>query len=794
MTVVAAWLRVEVRTRWRSLLVLALLVALASATVMSSVAGARRGASALDRLVARSSPADIVVLPNDPGFDWDRIRTLPGVVALSTFAVSGYWVEGVPAEHQEDVVSFPPADAEIWRSIERPVVLDGRLPEPTRADEVAISGHFRDHFDKAVGDRVTLRLFSPAQIDQSNEEGSELGAPEGDRISATVVGVIRSPWFSDLPDNSLGTVIPSPGLFARYPDSFLGSDRGGYVNALARLSNGEAGIADFKSRLATATGRGDIDVWDLADQVGHANDVTRFEARSLLAFALAAAVASLFLVGQAITRFTAASSAELAAVRSLGASRRMTRLLAVAAPTAAALAGVVVGAAIAVGASSLFPIGSAAVFEPAPGRQADFLVIGPGALLVVLLVAASCAVVAGLVQRPAGGRVRPAPLASAAAAAPLPIALGARFALDGGRGSPGAAVRPALLGSVVGIAGVIGALTFSAGVSDATSGFDRFGQTYELAGFFGFNGEDFGSSRQALETALDDPEVVGAVDARMDVAQAGEVAISLFTLDPVGRPPEIVLTDGMLPAAAGEIVLGPRTARSLHVTTGDHLTLTGPKGSRGFKLTGIGFVPSGPHNDYASGGWTLPADYDAMFDGFKFHFGLVDTATGADPGAVAERLSGQGVELAPGPIIPPSERAELRQVNSMPIFLAVFLAVLAIGAVGHMLASTVRRRRHDLAVLRALGVSNRSMRGAILTQAAVVAAIGVLIGSPLGAAIGRRLWSLVARHTPIVDIAPTAWLALILTPAVAIAFAMLLAVWPSHRARRIRVAHVLRSE
>jgi hypothetical protein len=43
--------------------------------------------------------------------------------------------------------------------------------------------------------------------------------------------------------------------------------------------------------------------------------------------------------------------------------------------------------------------------------------------------------------------------------------------------------------------------------------------------------------------------------------------------------------------------------------------------------------------------------------------------------------------------------------STLPATLALsaFLALLAIGAVGHALSIAVRRRRHELAVLRALG-------------------------------------------------------------------------------------------
>src|SRR6187549_3191551 len=197
MTAAWLWVRLDLLRRARSLVVLALLVAFTTGVVLTAIAGSRRGADALDRLLDRTKPATIAVLPNEPGFDWDAIKAIDGVESVGQFAVASYVVDGLPPEGPANF----PYDAEVMDSVERPVVLDGRLADPERDDEVVITHEFENTFGMGVGDPVTIRLYAPEQIDASMEEGTEPGDPAGPTIDARIVGVIRSPWFSDYGDS-----------------------------------------------------------------------------------------------------------------------------------------------------------------------------------------------------------------------------------------------------------------------------------------------------------------------------------------------------------------------------------------------------------------------------------------------------------------------------------------------------------------------------------------------------------------------------------------------------------------
>lgn len=791
MTLLRTWCAYEARRRWRSLLVLCLLFTFATGAVLAATAGALRGSTAAERLWDRTLPTHAVVLLNEPGFDWDTVRALPGVEAVTTFAVAGFTIDEVPARAADTAYAFPPADREVWRSIERPVVLSGRLPDPARDDEVAVTAAFTRELGISVGDRVTMRLYSGEQADIALE-GDDLGAPEGPEIAARVVGVIRSPWFADRVDSPSGAAIPSPGLFERHPSSFLGTQGSGYVNALVRLDGGRAAIGDFREDLTEVTGRQEVDVWDAGEVLDHAQDVTAFEASFLLALALAAGAGSVVILGQAIVRYCGSARRELDVLRSLGVGTRANRLLGATAPTVAAAVGTAGGVAVATIASRWFPMGSAALLEPNPGIQIDLRVM-VGALavpLVVLLTGVLSSGPAPAVPLRSGRIGSEDPIVGAA---PLPISLGMRFALRAGHGARSIPSRPALAGMVVGVAGVAGALTFAGGVAEATDGYGAFGQTYEMATFFGLNGEDFGPTDEVLSTVADDPDVAGVIDARTDIAEVGDEALSLYSYDVTGRH-DTVVTDGRMPTAAGEIALAPPSAKALDVGVGDEVDLSGTAGSMTATVTGLALIPAGPHNGYSVGGWLSADGYEEVFHGFKFHFGLVDLEEGAHPQSVADRLQDEGISMQVGPLIPPSERAELRQVRAMPVLLAGFLALLAVGAVGHALASTVRRRGHDLAILRALGMSTTAVRGVIVTQATVIGTIGFLVGVPVGIAIGRRLWTLVAEQTPVAAVQAGPWLLVVLTSLGALLAANALALGPSGRAAKLRLGRALRSE
>ena len=121
--------------------------------------------------------------------------------------------------------------------------------------------------------------------------------------------------------------------------------------------------------------------------------------------------------------------------------------------------------------------------------------------------------------------------------------------------------------------------------------------------------------------------------------------------------------------------------------------------------------------------------------------------------------------------------------------------LLGLGALGHVLTSAVRRRRHDLAVLRALGFRPLQVAACVGWQAVTVSLVALVVGIPLGIAAGRWSWRWVAD----VDAAASTsrpWRQR--SPSLSVPAALLLAnamaALPARRAARLRPADVLRAE
>ncbi|NAS21358.1 FtsX-like permease family protein [Herbidospora sp. NEAU-GS84] len=770
-----AWFGVEARRRRRDLCVLVLLVAAGVSVVSAALAGARRGESALDRLRAVTLPAHALISNQDPGLDWERVRALPGVEAVAPYAIAPFYVDDMPLNW----FCIPPVDAALWRHLERPVLLAGRLPDPARADEVVVQHRFTVLYGKTVGDTVTIKLNTPEEADLLANAGGGLAGGHGPRITARIVGVIRSPRFADGVDGP-GVVLPSSGLYRTYRDNLMGTSGRGFSIALARLTDGAAGVPRLRAQMAALTGQ-PMQVDDLGATDRHYDRLTSYQALTVLAFGLAALAVAAVSTGLYVARVVESAQADLRVLRAGGLTPRQETAAAALGPVAAGLAGSVLGVGAAAAASVWTPIGAAAGFEPAPGLDVDLLVLAPPLVVVPVLIALEVAVLtwARRTPRPPAGSV----VAPAVVRLNLPVQVvtGLRHALS-----------RTVTGTVTGIFGLVAALTFAAGVADAAGDPARFGQTHQAMVFHGQNGEHV---EGVLGKTARDPDVTGVADARAAMVSAGDVVFVVYGVAPVsGRVPPMVVR-GRPPTTDGEVLLAVGTANRMGADVGDRVRLTGPDGAGEFRVSAVGLLPVGVSNTYDDGALLTSGGYDRLSRSFDLGLGLLALRPGADPGVVLRRLQeATGPRVSVIPAVLPPQFAEVRDVRVLPIVLAGCLGLLAVATLAHAVNATARRRRHDVAVLRALGMTPGQARWIPRTQALALAGAGLLAGVPLGVAAGRALWRLVAESTPLVYVPPTPVEALVPAVPAALVAALVLAALPGRRAAGLHVAGTLRAE
>jgi predicted lysophospholipase L1 biosynthesis ABC-type transport system permease subunit len=136
----------------------------------------------------------------------------------------------------------------------------------------------------------------------------------------------------------------------------------------------------------------------------------------------------------------------------------------------------------------------------------------------------------------------------------------------------------------------------------------------------------------------------------------------------------------------------------------------------------------------------------------------------------------------------------LASIAGVPVALSGLLALIAAGTLAHMLISSTRRRRRDLAILKTLGFTRRQVRHAIAWQATTVVAIALLIGLPAGVAGGRWAWRVFAAQLGVLPEPAVPLAAIVIAIPGALVLANLIAAVPGQAAARTQPGAVLRAE
>jgi ABC-type lipoprotein release transport system permease subunit len=783
------WVRSEWRHGWRSLLGLSLLVALGGGVTLAALGGARRADTAFDRFLDRvSSPVDVSAAGieadlgvyadawadlTEPIADIARVR---GVTPVSWMAVA-YEVDGEPSPFFSIATGRPAGDSPPPGAH----VIEGRAADADASDEVTINEEGQRQMGVDVGERITLRSYASDQFGAFI--GNDIEEDRGPRVEVVVTGIHRS--AEDISDNPEAMVLLTPGFHDRYGDEIVHCDCSFWI--AASRSDADA----IAAALPAVIGDYPLAVQEVDGPVRTRVDRSvALEVGALQIAALVAAIASMLVISQALARHVGGDGSTVQGLAAIGATRPQVVRGWTVVLLPIALAGSFGAVVLATALSPLFPRGLARRAEIDTGIRFDTIAfIGGG--LVLLVVTVGLAILAAAV---ATGRQRSASVRRARSwgtSISPPATLGTSFAFEPSRDRSRIVAVSAIGGLAIAIAGAVAVALVDGSTTEVLQTPTAFAAPWDLE----------------LTAQPDDPDaVIGAASAEPGVQALalqfavtgnqfvitgpdGTGLVSPQTFQSVTGSMGPFIDRGQPVATVDDVVLGETIAESIGADIGDTVTVdAGEQGNQAFIVSGIGRLSDGDETDLAfvttpDGLTRLQSSDQLAINGAFVRLGAADAASRA-------RLA----DLGFSPATPPSRVANLSQIGSVPRLLAVALAALGLGGATHGLLVATTRRRADLAVARALGLTPRQAASSIRWQGAVITAVAVAVGVPLGVVVGRLVWKQVAAGVGAVDLVSIPWPTILIAPLVALAALLVIASIVGHRAARLQPAAVLRTE
>ena len=787
------WARSDLRRRWLSLVAVVLFIAFASGSTMALVAGAQRAGAATERFSAASDLADLLAFVGiDPSDESDagrdrRLDVLTEALSRDPDVVRFEQGESVvvtpepvpPGSSGFAVVGEAGGSAGIFGT---PLLLEGRYP--TDRDEMLVNERVAELFDLRVGERRELLALACFECEQELLD-----------VEVTITGIAR--LDGDLVDDpsTLGLLLVPPtfldGAWTQYA-------RPGTVVGI-HLAEGADPVA-VSQRLSTLITNGDIG--DSNANLRVAERAGDLQAYALLIAATIIGMIGLVVAAQAMARHMSVRRNDEQVLLGLGLDR-LQRMAAVGFTLAPAVVVGSIGALpVAVAFSPFLPLGLSRRADPDVGLHLDFVVVGVGALATLVL---GCLMVAFVARRWLQSPAELPSHASSTVAAlaglgvrPVPLT-GSRFAFDRGVGSKRLPTRTTIAVGVLTVAVVCASVVMRSSLDGLVQNPATYGQDWQLR-VGSWDGDASTLAKQlATDPRIDALDLVaqGALDVTIDGGSPARVAT--LGMQGVDGPTALGVLSGRAPNGPGEIALGTQSMRNLGVGVGDTVTVGASCGQRSMTVVGRTIVPLN--------GGDIPEDVGSVIDLGGFDalcadqlISSIDQNRGAmvrlhddvDLDAYVTDLDARGFYSEPSSR--PSSVTSLNDIADAPVIVAVIAGMLGSAAIAYGLALTVRRRREDLAILRALGLKSSQAGWVVTWQACVIAMISISLGIPIGIGVGRAIWSSVAGRANLVIRPEISPIALIAVSIGALVVALAVSVWPNHRARRLQPARVLRGE
>ena len=822
-----AWYRFGAgfRRQWSSYLSIVLLIGLVGGVAMASIAGARRTSTSFHQLLESTHPSDLALVtglyqPDPTGFDLSLIKKiahLPHVIRVESEAgyqseevgPNGLPVPGALSAGGAGVALYSSVDG-LFFTMDRLVVLHGRLPNPASAHEVAATAAAARSLGLHLGSRLRLGVVGNKQSTTNCQRCKPTF-----RTVVTVVGIVTTSAGLVIDDTDLRPTIFATPAFTK-PLLQCCADP---TISFLQVSGGPPNLAAVESEIGRILPKGIPQLFTPTASASEATAqrVIRPDAIALGIFGLIVSLVALIIALQLVGRQLRLGDDEREVVRALGGSPTMTSLDGLVGVIGAVVVGSALAGVVAFLLSPLAPIGPVRPVYPSPGLALDGEVIGLGVLVLVVLLTGAAVAISfhraphRVARRSARNAARSSKSVRAAMVVglPAPAVCGIRFALVPGGGRQASPVRSAVVGAAVAISVVVATLTFGSSLNTLVTRPALYGWnwTVVMSAAGGVGVMPLAATKRELNG---DPDV--AAWSGVDFAQ---LQIDGKTVSVLGESPGASVTPPLLSGhnldAPGQVVLGAKTLSQLHKHVGSMVVVSDSTGkSTALRIVGTATFPAVGGSQHTELGTGALLDFHLIPKSARNIFSL----PGGGPNAEFVRLKSPTVtgaldrlhlitlvlqkaaqdEVGIVGVQRPAEVANAGTLRATPSYLAFALAAAAVAALGLTLIASVRRRRRELALLKALGFAQRQLAAAVAWQATTAAVIGLVIGVPVGALIGRELWTLFARSINVVPEPTVPMFLVILVCVGALLFANLVALLPGRSAARTSAALVLRAE
>ncbi len=825
-----AWYRFRATfaRQWGGYLAVLLLVGLLGGISMGALAAARRTLASPAVYVSSTHPASFSLvtgllgpqLGQTSGYNPSLVRAighLPHVTSVAS--VSGLNLvlldrDGTPNRLDANPGNGSGSADGGYYTRNRATVVAGRMPSPDNPHEFAVNSLAAQGLGLHLGQDLTFGIYTNAQT-MLPGFGTP-AVPPTRRIRVRLVGIIIDPGSvaADAIDAGSALQLFSPSLTrqllsccANYTITGVGVN--GNARVIAQVERQARALLPAGFPAATST----------TDSLAKAERAVKPLAIALGFFGVIAGLVALIVAGQLMGRHLRSGAQERQILRALGSDTIGTTLEGLPGLALAIVAGSLLAVGVAVALSPLAPIGVIKPVYPYPGLAWDWTVLGTGFAVLLVGLAAITAVMAvrnapQLVarRRPRAGANRASSALAASWGLPVTTVEGVRFALDSGGGRNPVPVRSAIFGTTLAMLVLVTTVTFGASLNTLVTHPNLYGWNWDYLLVAGGGAGDIPGG-QAAPLLDSDPTISAWSGAYFD-----DLTIDGQTVPALGQRPGAAVQPPVLSghglADAGQIVLGPVTLRQLDKKVGDTVVVAdGTTAPARLQVVGTATMPtiglSGEqHLEMGSGAvlsdQLLPVlarnPFDDPVTGPQAVF--VRFKDGTDRAvalrslqhiaAVTSTPSNFGVSVTS--VQRPAEIVNYRSMGTTPVVLGVSLAAGAVAALMLTLLASVRRRRRELAVFKVFGFTRRQLAATIAWQSSVSAAIGALLGIPLGIVAGRWLWNLFAGQinavpSPTVPVVPILAIA-----AGSLLLANLVATPPGLIAARTPTAVVLRAD